>query len=332
MGGMMKKSVRNLMIGWGAVAVGMAAMGATSFASTKKMVDVALDRNLPKLGNLERARESLRGFRDNSDFLKEMDSSAVKLREKHHETVEMVSYDGKKLVGHWFPAQHPRRVLIAMHGWRSSWDSDFGMIADFRHRYDCSVLYAEQRGQGNSSGEYMGFGMIERHDCLNWIYWVNRRYGEKLPVYLAGVSMGATTVLMTAGLKLPDNVRGIMADCGFTSAHDIWKHVAKNNLHLSYGLRGEIADNLCRRKIKMKSDACSTTEAMKKCKVPVLFAHGSADHFVPVEMTYENYRACRSEKQLLIVPGADHGMSYYLERKRYEKACREFWENCEMNK
>ena len=42
-------------------------------------------------------------------------------------------------------------------------------------------------------------------------------------------------------------------------------------------------------------------------------------------MTYENYKACASQKRLLIVPGADHTMSYYVDKMAYEKAVLDFW-------
>jgi hypothetical protein len=86
-----------------------------------------------------------------------------------------------------------------------------------------------------------------------------------------------------------------------------------------------MANEICKKKIHMASDSYSTVEAMQNCTVPVLFAHGEDDHFVPVEMTYENYNACRSPKSMLIVPGADHGMSYYVDRGSYEKAVTDFW-------
>ena len=35
-----------------------------------------------------------------------------------------------------------------------------------------------------------------------------------------------------SSLDLPDNVKGIIADCGFTSPWDIIKHVAKERFHL----------------------------------------------------------------------------------------------------
>ena len=66
-------------------------------------------------------------------------------------------------------------------------------------------------------------------------------------------------------------------------------------------------------------------EALKNTDIPVLFIHGTDDRFVPVEMTYENYKACASEKQLLIVPGAGHAMSYMTDKAAYENAVEMFW-------
>ena len=64
---------------------------------------------------------------------------------------------------------------------------------------------------------------------------------------------------------------------------------------------------------------------MNGCQIPVLFVHGSDDRFVPVTMTYENYRACAAPKELLVVPGAGHGLSYYVEQDRYEEKVKAFW-------
>ena len=138
--------------------------------------------------------------------------------------------------------------------------------------------------------------------------------------------MGATTVMMATGLELPKTVHGVMADCGFTSPADIWRHVVQGNLHLHYskGLRA-IVNALCKQKINMEADEYSTEDALSGSHLPVLFAHGADDHFVPVEMTYRNYCACAGPRYLLVVPGADHGMSYYLEKEKYTRAVLDFW-------
>ena len=325
----MKKTVKRILVGSGAVAAGIAAIGALSYAVTDYMVGVALDRDHPKQ-NSQKARTVLTGSSRLVEFARLMEDFAEKLTTVDCKTVRIIAEDSTELVGHLRIAPNAKRTILAMHGWRSSWAKDFGMIADFWHQNDCNVLYAEQRAQGESGGEYMGFGMLERHDCLSWIHYLNETGFEKLPIYLGGVSMGASTVLMSAEFDLPQNVKGIIADCGFTSAEAIWKHVARKNMHLTYtGLRAAAVNDLCRRKINMGASDCSTVEAVAKSRVPILFIHGADDRFVPVEMTYENYKACASSKRLLIVPGADHGMSYYIDQIAYESAMIDFWKNCE---
>ena len=316
----MKKRTRNLLIGTGIAAAGAAAAGAAAYKLTNTLVKVAMDRETPEMAQ---TREKVRGAAP-SPFDRETEEMARQLEQQDTQRVEILSYDGEKLVGHWLPSAHPRRIIVAMHGWRSSWARDFGAIAPFWREEECSVLYAEQRGQNASGGDYMGFGMIERYDCLEWLKWVNAR-GEGLPVYLAGVSMGATTVLMTASLAPLPHVHGILADCGFTSAHAEWKHVVEKNLHLSYGVMGKMASDLCRQKIQVGTDGYSTQEALAGSSTPVLFIHGTADTFVPIEMTYENYQVCTAPKRLLVVPGAGHGESYYVDREGYQAALRRFW-------
>lgn len=310
-------------LGTGIAAAGLTAVGAVSHALTKELVKIAVDRDLPQNIPLQ-ARNQFKGSADNAAFLQVIAQSAKRLEARTNQPVEITARDGARLAGHWIPCENARRTVIAMHGWRSSWANDFGMIADFLHSSGCNVLYAEQRAHGSSGGDYIGLGALERYDCLDWIGWVEAHHSG-LPVYLAGISMGATTVLMAAGLPLPQCVHGIVADCGFTSPHEIGRHIVVNNLHMSYGRRGETADAICKKRNQVGTKGCSAVQALKDCTVPVLFIHGADDHFVPVTMTYENYKACAGPKELLIVPGADHGMSYYLDRQRYEATVKRFW-------
>ena len=325
----MEKSTK-LWVAAGALTATAAAAGAASHVMTKYLMDMALNRQKPKsLMKGDKAREKIRGTAYQEIFLKDLAAAAERLKNTPTERVQIESRDGLSLVGHLLRAEHPRRIVIAMHGWRSSWDQDFGMIADFWYRSGCTVLYAEQRGQNDSGGDYMGFGMLERFDAADWAGWAHDNLSASMPIYLAGVSMGASTVLMAAGLSLPENVKGIAADCGYTSPMEIWKHITEDNLHLSYGLHRFDIDDLCRKKIQLGPSDCTTVKALQNSTLPVMLAHGTDDTFVPVEMTYENYKACRGRRKLLIVPGADHGMSYYVAREEYEKTAEEFWQECE---
>lgn len=320
----MHKLTKSLLIGAGVAATAAAA----SYFTTKLLVNAAVEREVPEPLRNERVQNTLTGgpFADD-DVWQRIDAAAEVLRNTEHETVELIADDGVKLVGHWFGRPRSRRVIVAMHGWRSAWYRDFALSAPFWLEHGCSVLFAEQRGQNASGGDYIGFGLAERFDCRDWAEWVDDRCGGKLPIYLSGISMGATTVLMAAGEPLPKNVHGIMADCGFTSPQAILKHVSNNNLHIAYGLYGGLVELLFKQKLQRAADEYSTTEALANNTIPVLFAHGASDRFVPVEMTYENYRACAGKKRLLIVPGAEHGMSFCVEEENYKNAVLSFWKD-----
>ncbi|MBO4819447.1 MAG: alpha/beta hydrolase [Firmicutes bacterium] len=286
------------------------------------MLSVAVDREAPLdvQGVIELfGRDVL-----DEKLMKTFEDGEKHLNEIVSEDVSIQSLDGLKLVGHVVRAKKQKRVILAFHGWRGGWAKDLGMIADFWRDNGCTVVYVEQRAQGNSEGEYISFGIYERFDCLNWIEWAGEYFGRHTPVYLAGVSMGASTVLMACGQKLPDYVKGCIADCGFTSTDEIWRHVASDCLHLIYP--ANMLRSLCKEKLHFDPTKHTTLEAMAKATVPILFVHGEEDHFVPREMTLENYEACVSDKMIMLSPGAEHGLSYYMEPERYQDYMMRFFE------
>jgi alpha-beta hydrolase superfamily lysophospholipase len=98
----------------------------------------------------------------------------------------------------------------------------------------------------------------------------------------------------------------------------------QSNLHIPFGLYKSVADKIYKKHLQLESSDYSCAEAMKNSDIPILFIHGTDDRFVPINMTFENYKACPSPKELLVVPGAEHGMSYLVDKELYEKKSRTF--------
>lgn len=319
----MNKSIRALLLSAG---LGAAAAAAGGYYTTRLFVDAAVARELPR--SVRRMQDILTGGRIVKDdsLQQRLKEAGAQLRNATHEQVELTGIDGVRLVGHWFYNPNAKRVLVLMHGWRSAWFNDFSLSAPIWFQNDCSILFAEQRAQNASGGDCLTFGLLERYDCREWALWADRRCKGRLPIYLSGISMGASTVLMAASLPFPPSVRGVIADCGFTSPKAIMQYVAEHNLHLSYRLFGSMAERMFRERVGIAPDAFSTTEALARTKLPVLLIHGEDDHFVPVEMTHENYEACAGEKRLLLVPGAGHGLSFCVDETAYKNAVFSFWE------
>ena len=232
------------------------------------------------------------------------------------------SKDGLKLRARWLPADNPIGSILLFHGYRSCSLADFSVVIPFYHSLGFNLLLADQRSHGNSEGKYITFGIREHEDVLRWIEYHNEQMGP-IPVYLGGMSMGAATVLMAAGRDLPDNIRGVCADCGFTDPEQILRHVMKKVRVPAYPLL-KIADWYAKILGKFSFREYSTVKAMENCRIPVLMLHGTEDHFVPCEMSKQAFAACNAEKQLILVEGASHGTSYLTDQVRCQQAIKKF--------
>jgi predicted alpha/beta-fold hydrolase len=147
------------------------------------------------------------------------------------------SFDGLTLRALYYECDKDAPIEVMMHGYRGTGERDLsgGVARCFALKHNALII--DHRASGQSDGHVITFGVYESRDCLKWVDLVLREINPNAKIILTGISMGASTVLVAASNKLPDNVVGVLADCGFTSPHAIWRHVVKNNLHLTYYTR-----------------------------------------------------------------------------------------------
>lgn len=243
------------------------------------------------------------------------------------EPVETVSFDGLKLAGKFYRGRADRPVIIGFHGYRSMAVHDYCGEGMHMVGKGYNLILVDQRGCGESEGHTITFGVNERHDCLSWIEFVRRHFGEDREIFLSGISMGATTVLLAAGLDLPDNVKGIMADCGFTSGPEIIRKVARDR-----GIAPWFFYPFAKLGAKLPGhfdlEACSVTDTVKKTKVPILVVHGDDDRFVPYEMGQRIYEANPEMIRFETYTDAGHGISFLIDEERYRRTTEEFIDMC----
>lgn len=233
-----------------------------------------------------------------------------------HEDVEILSYDGLTLRGKFYEYAPDADIELMFPGYRGSAKRDLCGGVQRCFALGRSALVVDQRGCGRSDGHIITFGVREYRDCLSWVNYLTELYGGSRRIILTGISMGASTVLNAASQELPENVIGVIADCGFTAPKAIIQKVIRQ-----LGLPPKLLYPFVRLSGMLFGgfdiESISSIESVKKTKLPVFIAHGEDDDYVPCSMSQENFDACAAPKLFLKVPKAGHGLAYVEDPEGY---------------
>lgn len=239
------------------------------------------------------------------------------------EEIEIRSFDGCTLFGRYYHVRDDAPLEILFHGYRSCAFRDCSGGHALSRKMGFNALVVDQRAHGRSGSSTITFGIKERRDCMCWIAYANHRFGTEKPIILSGLSMGAATVLMAAGLNLPENVSCIMADSPYSAPSAIIEKVCADRhypvalcrpfIHFGAWLFGQF-----------KLDECTAKDAVKASYIPILLIHGEDDRLVPCSMSYEIAASCAGNAAVHTFPDAGHGLCYLIDPIRYEKVVYEF--------
>lgn len=249
--------------------------------------------------------------------------SAVALSQREYEAVTTRAYDGVTLSGRYLHHRDGAPLCICFHGYRGSAVRDFSMMGPFLYEEGYNVLLVDERAHGRSGGHTITYGVRERRDVLSWVGYASNRFGADMPIYLFGISMGAATVLMASGLKLPDNVRAIAADCPYSSPKDVILYVC-GRIGLNPALCWPLIRASARLYGRFNVNAVTAEEAVKRTTKPILIIHGEDDTYVPAPMSEQVYRANPVMIERHTFPKAEHGLSYFFGTDRYQEIVRDF--------
>lgn len=230
--------------------------------------------------------------------------------------IYLTSYDGLNLWANQYLQEDSDFWLIAVHGYQSEHSS----VEDYAEEYfqrNYNVLIPDLRGHGNSDGDYIGMGYHDSLDILTWIEYV-RTLQPDAKIVLHGQSMGAATVMITAGQEeLPDNVFAVVEDCGYTDGYQMMVE----QLNYRYGLPPfplmPLTNFMAEFRTNYDLKDASPLEFLKNATVPILFIHGTEDTFVLPYMQDELYSAYDGPKEGLMIEGADHVASRNVDYDLY---------------
>ena len=238
-------------------------------------------------------------------------------------TTSLRSTDGLQLWAAILPAAGSHRWVICMHGYHDTHES----MGAFARRYweqGWNVILPDQRGHGNSEGDYVGWGYDERLDLVSWINYAVRR-DPKAEIVLHGVSMGAATVLMATGGPLPRQVKAAISDCSYSTVEAEMRHVVLSGIkklpNLPVPVPATALFSLLRRTVLRRKGfdlrSAAPVRAVAHSKTPTLFIHGTEDTLVPDYMMSKLYQAARCPKAFLWMPEAEHALAVGTDPELY---------------
>ncbi len=258
---------------------------------------------------------------DTQDTVDKVWSTITELTDKWMDSaqksvVSIRSGDGLDLVGDIFTTDtNSHKWLIAIHGYTGKREHMYS-YARFYAQKGYNILTPDMRSHGDSEGELIGMGWLDKEDVKLWIDYV-LDIDPEAEIVLHGVSMGGATVMMTSGEDLPDNVKAIIDDCGYTSVWDEFTDEAKYLFNISQFPILYTASAISKVRAGYSFQEASAIEQVKKTRIPIFFIHGSEDNFVNTNMVYSLYDACPTQKDLYVVEGAGHGQALYLDPDLY---------------
>lgn len=260
-------------------------------------------------------------------FYDDMIAWTKQCREAPHRKVEIKTFDGLTLRGRYYEHSADAPIELMMHGYHGNLERDLSGGIFRALNIGHSVLVFDHRGSGKSDGHTLTFGINESRDARRWIDYILENINPDAKIIVSGVSMGAATAMILSGYDdLPENIVGIIADCGYTSAEDIIKKVIRE-MKLPAGILYPFVRMGAKLFGRFNLDEFSPIEQVKKSRIPTIFVHGDADNFVPMEMSERNYNACSAErKKYVVIEGAAHGLAFPVARDGYLNTLREFFD------
>lgn len=266
-------------------------------------------------------------------FREDMIAWTKMIRAYPYKEYAIQSFDGLTLRAKFFEYKPGAPIELMFHGYKGNAERDLNGGVERCFRLGHSALLIDHRGAGFSDGNVITFGILEKRDALRWVEFAVKEFGEDAKLILTGISMGAATVMMAAGSpvageELPPQIQYVLADCGYTSPKEIISKVMRD-MKLPPALLYPCATLGAKLFGHFNLNEDSPMEAMARCKVPVVFAHGDTDDFVPYDMSVRLCEVCTGRhKKLVTIKNAGHGLAFPVGRDEYVNALKEFKREC----
>ena len=217
------------------------------------------------------------------------------------EEIRFASGSGSDLAAWAAPGRAGCGSVVLLHGIRANRESLRGRMELF-HEAGYSVLAVDLQGHGESGGEQITLGHLEREDAISAVAEARRRFpGERVGV--VGISLGGAAAALAGERLRADAVvlEAVYADIESATDNRLAMYLGPAGPLLSPALLAELP-----RRVGVTPDALRPTDGIGRLGAPVLVVAGREDRHTRPADSWALYRAAEQPKALWWVEGAAH--------------------------
>lgn len=209
------------------------------------------------------------------------------------------------------PKAAPQGTVLAIHGLCDA-KVTYLKLAKMLTEKGFNVVLPDLRAHGRSSGRYVTYGALEKHDQRRVI---DALYEEKIvsgPLLVFGLSLGGSVAIQYAAID--PRVQGVMA---MAPLKDL-KSVSRKLINAPFMSDEDLQTVLIRagEMGKFDPETASALAAIATVRCPVMLIHGKLDTMVPHTDSEELRKAAGGPVELELIPWATHiGMLFGREAK-----------------
>ncbi|MBR6489035.1 MAG: alpha/beta hydrolase [Muribaculaceae bacterium] len=226
-------------------------------------------------------------------------------------------------------AEEPtNRLAVLLHGYNDRAESMLHIAYLYNHELGYNVILPHFFAHGDSEGDHIDMGWLDRHDMMRWMQVANDMFkgdSTQTQMVVHGISMGGFTTMCISGEKCPTFVKCFVEDCGYTSVWDEFAGELLNQFALPEFPLMYTASAMCKLRYGWTFGEASAIKQLKKSTLPMLFIHGDADTFVPYAMLDRLYKAKqKGYKEKYIAQGTEHAQAYTDHPEEYTQRVQQF--------
>lgn len=229
-----------------------------------------------------------------------------------------------KIAAEFFPGAR-RAVIVLSHGYG---DNKVQMLpyADFLHKRGFSILTYDMRNRGESGGDAVTLGALERADLMSAVdYLMSRPDVDHDRIGALGVSLGgSTTLLATAD---DPRIKAAVDDSGFSDAPRVIEASFEHFIGLPPFPFAPIALQFVHLRTGVDPNRIRPMDVIAKISPrPLLIVHCMEDKVVPPDNSDRNFAAAGEPKQFWRIPTGGHIDGIRVAREEYRRRVGDFFE------